>query len=47
METGTIASWNVKEGDLVKPGSILASIETDKAAVDFELTDEFYIAKLL
>lgn len=37
----------MKEGDEIKPGSILASIETDKASVDFEMQEEGYIAKLL
>jgi pyruvate dehydrogenase E2 component (dihydrolipoamide acetyltransferase) len=36
-----------KEGDSIKPGDILASIETDKASVDFEMQEEGYIAKLL
>lgn len=36
-----------KEGDAIKPGDLLASIETDKATVDFEMQEEGYIAKLL
>ena len=36
-----------KEGDSIKPGDILAQIETDKATVDFEMQEEGYIAKLL
>lgn len=36
-----------KEGDHIKPGDLLASIETDKATVDFEMQEEGYIAKLL
>ena len=36
-----------KEGDEIKPGDILAQIETDKATVDFEMQEEGYIAKLL
>ena len=36
-----------KEGDAVKPGEILAQIETDKATVDFEMQEEGYVAKLL
>jgi pyruvate dehydrogenase E2 component (dihydrolipoamide acetyltransferase) len=47
MEKGNLAKWSKKEGDLVKPGDILASIETDKATVDFEMQEEGYIAKLL
>jgi len=34
-------------GDKVAPGDILASIETDKATVDFEMQEEGYVAKLL
>jgi pyruvate/2-oxoglutarate dehydrogenase complex dihydrolipoamide acyltransferase (E2) component len=40
MEQGTISEWKKKEGDHVKPGQSLAAIETDKAVVDFEATDE-------
>eukprot|EP00347_Sterkiella_histriomuscorum_P002343 403368518 len=47
MEKGNIAKWLKKEGDAIKPGDILASIETDKASVDFEMQEEGYIAKLL
>jgi pyruvate/2-oxoglutarate dehydrogenase complex dihydrolipoamide acyltransferase (E2) component len=36
-----------KEGDKVNQGDILASVETDKAAVDFETNDEGYIAKII
>ena len=36
-----------KEGDPIKPGDLLASIETDKATVDFEMQEEGFIAKLL
>jgi pyruvate/2-oxoglutarate dehydrogenase complex dihydrolipoamide acyltransferase (E2) component len=37
MEKGNISKWVKKEGDHVKPGDILASIETDKATVDYEM----------
>ena len=37
----------MKVGDKVTPGTALASIETDKAAVDFEMQEEGYVAKLL
>ena len=47
METGNLAKWNMKVGDKVSPGDILAEVETDKATVDFEMQDEGYVAKLL
>ena len=47
MEKGNIAKWMKKEGDEIKPGDILAQIETDKATVDFEMQEEGFIAKLL
>lgn len=37
----------MKVGDKVKPGVVLAGIETDKAVVDFEMQEEGFIAKLL
>lgn len=37
----------MKVGDKVKPGVVLAGIETDKAAVDFEMQEEGYVAALL
>ena len=36
MEEGVIAAWNVKVGDKVKSGDILAEVETDKATMDME-----------
>jgi len=36
MEEGVIAVWNVKVGDVVKSGDILAEVETDKATMDME-----------
>ena len=47
MEEGTLAKWLVKEGDVVKSGDILAEIETDKATMEFEATDEGVIGKIL
>ena len=34
-------------GDAVAPGDVLASIETDKAVVDFEMQEEGFVAKLM
>ncbi len=36
MEEGVIAAWNVKVGDTIKSGDILAEVETDKATMDME-----------
>jgi pyruvate/2-oxoglutarate dehydrogenase complex dihydrolipoamide acyltransferase (E2) component len=47
MTEGKIVSWNKNEGDKVNTGDILASVETDKAAVDFETNDEGYLAKII
>jgi pyruvate dehydrogenase E2 component (dihydrolipoamide acetyltransferase) len=47
MEEGKLAKWHVKEGDAVKPGDILAEIETDKATMEFEAIDEGQIEKIL
>ena len=36
-----------KVGDEIAPGDVLASIETDKAVVDFEMQEEGFVAALL
>ncbi len=36
MEEGVIASWQVKVGDKVESGDILAEVETDKATMELE-----------
>ncbi|XP_065574509.1 dihydrolipoyllysine-residue acetyltransferase component of pyruvate dehydrogenase complex-like [Artemia franciscana] len=47
METGTIVSWEKKEGDKLNEGDLLAEIETDKATMGFETPEEGYLAKIL
>lgn len=47
MEKGTLAKWLVAEGDAVKPGDMIAEIETDKATMEFEAVDEGVIASLI
>lgn len=40
MEEGVIAAWLKKVGDVVKPGDILAEVETDKATMELESYEE-------
>ncbi|MHA1528479.1 MAG: pyruvate dehydrogenase complex E1 component subunit beta [Alphaproteobacteria bacterium] len=47
MEEGTLAKWNIKEGDTVSSGDIIAEIETDKATMEVEAVDEGTVARLL
>ena len=47
MEEGNLAKWNVKEGDKVSSGDVLAEIETDKATMEFEAVDDGVIGKIL
>jgi pyruvate dehydrogenase E2 component (dihydrolipoamide acetyltransferase) len=47
METGNLAKWLVKEGDVVKSGDVIAEIETDKATMEVEAVDEGTIAKIV
>lgn len=47
MTEGKISHWNVKEGEKVTEGQSIALIETDKAQVDFEVTETLHIAKLV
>lgn len=47
MESGSIVSWDKKEGDQLNEGDLLAEIETDKATMAFETPEEGYLAKIL
>jgi pyruvate dehydrogenase E2 component (dihydrolipoamide acetyltransferase) len=47
MEEGNLAKWLVKEGDAVKPGDVIAEIETDKATMEVEAVDEGTLARIL
>lgn len=46
MEQGTLAKWAKKEGDHVLEGDLIAEIETDKATMGLEATEEGYLAKI-
>src|SRR5690625_550843 len=47
MEEGVIAKWNIKEGDKVSAGDIIAEVETDKATMEVETFDEGTVLKIL
>ncbi len=46
MEVGTVVKWNVKPGQKVKTGDVLADIETDKATMELQSFDDGTVAKL-
>jgi pyruvate dehydrogenase E1 component beta subunit len=47
MEKGNLAKWLKKEGDEIKSGDVIAEIETDKATMEVEATDEGTLGKIL
>ncbi len=47
MTDGKLAKWCVKEGDKVNSGDVIAEIETDKATMEVEATDDGIIGKIL
>ena len=47
MEEGTLSKWNVKKGDRVRSGDVIAEIETDKATMEVEAVDEGVVGEIL
>src|ERR1700748_323538 len=47
MEKGNLAKWLKKEGEPIKSGDVIAEIETDKATMEGEATDEGTLGKIL
>src|SRR6476659_9781852 len=47
MTEGNLAKWNVKEGDKIKSGQVIAEIETDKATMEVEAVDEGIMGKIV
>lgn len=47
MEEGTLAKWLVEEGATVKPGDVIAEIETDKATMELEADEGGTVAKIV
>ncbi|NDA10759.1 MAG: hypothetical protein EBZ07_07975, partial [Verrucomicrobia bacterium] len=40
MTEGVLAKWHKKVGDDIKPGEVIAEVETDKATMDLEAFDK-------
>lgn len=47
MQAGGISQWKVSAGDEVAAGDVLCEVETDKATMDWEATDDGVVAKIL
>jgi pyruvate dehydrogenase E1 component beta subunit len=47
MEKGNLAKWLKKEGEAIKSGDVIAEIETDKATMEVEATDEGTLGRIL
>ena len=47
MEAGTLVEWNMKPGQTVKRGDIVAVVETQKGAVDVEIWEDGIVDRLL
>lgn len=47
MEVGSIAKWNIKEGQKFEAGTAICEVETDKATVTYDAQEDGYLAKIL
>jgi pyruvate dehydrogenase E2 component (dihydrolipoamide acetyltransferase) len=47
MSEGTLVSWRVKPGDVIKAGQVVAEIQTDKAVAEWESPDAGTVRELL
>jgi pyruvate dehydrogenase E2 component (dihydrolipoamide acetyltransferase) len=47
MTEGNLVKWHKNEGDKVKPGDVIAEIETDKATMEVEVVDGGTLGKIL
>ncbi len=47
MDEGTIVSWSKSEGDTVAAGDVLCEVETDKASMEYESTQEGTLLKIV
>eukprot|EP01083_Nonionella_stella_P275460 935462_1 len=47
VEESKIVSWKANEGDFISADTAIASVQTDKAELDWMVTDDVYLAKIL
>jgi len=47
MESGKLIEWKKKAKDKIKAGDVLFEIETDKAIMEYESTEQGFIALIL
>ncbi len=47
MTEGNLSRWLKREGEKVSPGEVIAEIETDKATMEVEATEEGILGKIL
>lgn len=47
MEFAVLVEWLVKPGDRLKPGDLIAVVETDKGAIDLEVFEECVVDSLI
>ncbi len=47
MTEGNLSRWLKREGEKVSPGEVIAEIETDKATMEVEATEEGVLARIL
>lgn len=47
MTEGNLVKWVKKEGDKIKSGDIIAEIETDKATMEFEVSNNGVVGKII
>lgn len=47
VEVSKVVTWKKNEGDLVEADEAIASVQTDKAELDWQVTDDVYLAKIL
>tara|TARA_R110000868_G_scaffold190862_1_gene434918 strand:- start:216785 stop:218035 length:1251 start_codon:yes stop_codon:yes gene_type:complete len=47
MSEGRLSNWRVKEGDVVSSGDILAEVETDKATMEVEASEDGVVHQIL